>query len=196
MVVFIALPTITNAVPSTWTCAPAAYNAGDGICNCACGAPDPDCLIQNNASLNDTSPEMSNTTVSPVLVGCPCQAMVCTADGHCYGSCNAQDFNVVRNRAIFFEVLTIINTILIAVILFILISLIAIRLYEDMQKSSAYGLEEQDSLLDSICGYVNKVLTLGGRCHKVPTIPTRRERIAKYERKALLHALPKKEEVH
>ena len=76
MVVFIALPTITNAVPSTWTCAPAAYNAGDGICNCACGAPDPDCLIQNNASLNDTSPEMSNTTVSPVLVGCPCQAMV------------------------------------------------------------------------------------------------------------------------
>ncbi|TVQ98711.1 MAG: serine protease [Deltaproteobacteria bacterium] len=31
-------------VPPAWSCSPEHFAAGDGICDCACGAPDPDCL--------------------------------------------------------------------------------------------------------------------------------------------------------
>lgn len=39
------------AQPRTWTCAPAAYGAGDGVCDCSCGALDPDCAAGNHSVL-------------------------------------------------------------------------------------------------------------------------------------------------
>jgi hypothetical protein len=78
VILFIILPHSTTAqAPSTWFCADALYNAGDHICNCGCGAPDPDCIISNNATVNNTNPVDNGTAVSVTLVGCPCEGMVC-----------------------------------------------------------------------------------------------------------------------
>ena len=36
-------------VPANWTCAPEAYNAGDGVCDCGCGEADADCFVDFGA---------------------------------------------------------------------------------------------------------------------------------------------------
>lgn len=54
------------AVPPGWTCPPEAWNAGDGICDCACGAPDPDCVL------------------GATVLHCP-DGFTCAPDGVCVG---------------------------------------------------------------------------------------------------------------
>ncbi|MBK8259262.1 MAG: DNRLRE domain-containing protein [Polyangiaceae bacterium] len=54
-----------KAVPAGWTCAADGYDAGD-VCNCDCGAPDPDCDIPYNW-----------------VVGCPDWTYTCDENGQC-----------------------------------------------------------------------------------------------------------------
>ena len=62
-------------VPEGWTCAPELFNAGDGVCDCACGVPDTDCFP------NFEGPPPTTT------VGCG-PAQICTVEG-CRDTCDA-----------------------------------------------------------------------------------------------------------
>ena len=59
--------------PKAWTCAPESYAANDG-CDCACGAPDPDCLAPR-------------TSGGPAVRGCPSSSPYCSRDGQCVAAC-------------------------------------------------------------------------------------------------------------
>jgi hypothetical protein len=67
---------ISKGIPAAWTCADAAYDAGDG-CDCNCGALDPDCSIDNQPAK-----------------GCP-DGSACTPHGLCGvgGTCGAAPWN-------------------------------------------------------------------------------------------------------
>jgi hypothetical protein len=78
------------------------------------------------------------------------------------------------------------NTIFITILALVVGALVAIRLYEDQKAAATMGLDEDGGFTDTVANFINYFLTAGHRCHKIPTVPTRRERIAKYERKALL----------
>lgn len=60
-------------VPQGWTCAPELYNAGDGVCDCACGTVDVDCFPATGAPTS--------------TVGCGAE-QVCTVFG-CRDTCDA-----------------------------------------------------------------------------------------------------------
>lgn len=63
-------------IPPQWSCAPELYQSG-GMCNCDCGAPDPDCSCD----------PFANPNCPPVIEDdCP-QGTVCTSQG-CQASCD------------------------------------------------------------------------------------------------------------
>lgn len=179
-----------SVAPDGWTCDAALYDAGDGICNCLCGIVDPDCFSNPNMTIDDNNstvivnPAMTNMTT----VGCPCASMTCTTEALCHGVCNKKDYDKLLARTDFVEILTIINTVLILLLLIVVVSLIAIRLFEDQVAAKKFRDQSvvEEGLLDDVTNLVNHVLSLGGRCHKIPAIPTRKDRVARYEAKLLL----------
>lgn len=64
-------------VPATWTCDPALFNAGDFMCNCDCGAPDPDCFCD---------PFMDPNCPQEIPDDCP-MGTTCTNQG-CVSGCD------------------------------------------------------------------------------------------------------------
>eukprot|EP00727_Mastigamoeba_balamuthi_P009808 m51a1_g545 hypothetical protein (257) ;mRNA; f:431583-434060 len=67
-------PRALSGIPSTWTCGDSRYN--DGICDCGCGSPDPNC--SNTASKD-----------------CP-DGSVCDLSGNCVGKATASNFEFVE----------------------------------------------------------------------------------------------------
>ncbi|MCB9740880.1 MAG: hypothetical protein H6747_16560 [Deltaproteobacteria bacterium] len=78
-----------DKVPKAWTCAPFLYDDGL-LCNCACGAPDPDCADDANLIVDCTT----NGCNKQAGVCSPCKAncdgKTCGSDG-CLGTCGSCD---------------------------------------------------------------------------------------------------------
>ena len=79
-------------VPETWTCDDDSYDAGDGVCDCDCGAYDPDCgdagaLVNGCANPDDTC----NGAGLCVPAAWTCDPDVYRSDVACDCACGVQD---------------------------------------------------------------------------------------------------------
>lgn len=83
---FIQASNISLTPPAQWMCSPEKYNSVDG-CHCGCGAPDPDCLV-NNVPTSATGKPQTQT----VTVGCA-DGDRCSIDGECYSPPKSADFS-------------------------------------------------------------------------------------------------------